>query len=143
MDAIQRLVIELDHLSTRAPPGGYAPLSTESIKIAQIREKIAQLSEGRAVRPAQPPLSPSASQEKRRVSQDPEQSGTQVPRGTLHERLVEIQQLLAEMDGLKNEDGNSVEVQNRIKAIKERVAGLMDEEGPERISDEPSTSQRG
>lgn len=88
MEKIQSLVVELDGLSARAPSGGYAPLSSESIRIAQIRDEISRLSENRVDGQGQSNPAP-VNQERR--------SSREQAREKLQEQAVEIPGLLADI----------------------------------------------
>lgn len=134
MEKIQRLIDELNTLTKAVPATGYAPHSLESQKMVQIRESIALLREqgGDAdwIRPPEHPPSLSLL-ESSAIGPGPLAGGSHPPTrgGTLHERLLEIQQLLAEVDGITSGPRNAVgdtEVRDRLQALRDRVALLME-----------------
>ncbi|TFK19228.1 hypothetical protein FA15DRAFT_697668 [Coprinopsis marcescibilis] len=155
MRKVQMKIAELKRLTAAAPPEGYQPQSPQMAKVIVLQAVIAGLME--PVLEDRPPAAPApldsatpsaGSQPSLAANTLQVPSSAPPPRRSLHERMVEMQNLLARMDTLTSTLGqpsgttpNGQNVHEEIQQLKQRIAELMENSGSAGAV-ENSTSQR-
>ena len=136
MAEVQRALNELNKLAAETPADGYPPHSIQALKMAQLKQKIALMSDQELERDAG---HQSGRDLERRRREGP--SGTPLPEpNTLHARMVEVQQLLTEVDRIMGQPA-SLETSMQLQSLRIRIAELAEGEstpGPSSSSAGPS-----
>lgn len=141
MAEVQRALNELNKLAAETPADGYPPHSIQALKIAQLKQKIALMSD-------------QESEHERRLGGQLSSHGferhTEGPShsplpeaNTLHARMVEVQHLLAEVDRVMGQPA-SLETSMQLQSLRTRIAELAEGEsvpGPSSSSAGPSVPE--
>lgn len=146
MQQTQRMMNALNALTSAAPPGGYPENSLEAMKILQMRRSMVLLmdvSESRAsgssaggspppqllttLREDLPGSGSSAGTTAAPAASAAQFNNHEQESGSLHQRMLEIQHLLSQVDDLVSSETRSSPASNeQIKELRARIAALME-----------------
>ncbi|KAF6756242.1 hypothetical protein DFP72DRAFT_894990 [Ephemerocybe angulata] len=146
MQQTQRMMNALNALTSAAPPGGYPENSLEAMKILQMRRSMVLLmdvSESRAsgasaggspppqlttLREDLPGSGSSAGTTAAPAASAVQFNNHEQESGSLHQRMLEIQHLLSQVDDLVSSETRSSPASNeQIKELRAHIAALMED----------------
>lgn len=138
MAQTQRMINQMNKLLQKEPAAGYQAHSVEAMKLLQLQQSIALMSDVNTPAPMlNTAQSASSAMQLEHTTPGPIESetgqthtgsDTPVP-NSLHERMLELQQTLAEIDRLLGTSGrNPLEISVQIQSLRERVSQIIQDE---------------
>ena len=143
MAQVQRGIGELNRLMAVAPEGGYPPHSIEALKIVQLKQNIALMSDEQSVVPSPQPAGSLTRRSSYEILEPivagPPESEPVANADTLYARMLEVQQLLGEVDRITSQPA-SLEASMQVQSLRARIAEIMERGGESTSQAGPSSS---